>query len=157
MFHGRFPASFCPLTQAIFAEMCPCLSLSLSVSLSLSLSLPPSLTYTHTHAAIKITYALRCDPVSLSRTHAHTRHTKLSIWIVSCKSCAFMSSIGKFKVQGFFICHMINYTGYNQKWNVGQIRSAQWTVQRIKKNKKTLYKSNTTQEHIYIGKKRTKK
>ncbi len=20
--------------------------------------------------------------------------------------------------QGFFICHMINYTGYNQKWNV---------------------------------------
>ncbi len=37
--------------------------------------------------------------------------------------------------QGFFICHMINYTGYNQKWNVGQIRSAQWTVQRIKKIK----------------------
>ncbi len=37
------------------------------------------------------------------------------------------------KVQGFFICHMINYTGYNQKWNVGRIRSAQWTVQRIKK------------------------
>ncbi len=34
--------------------------------------------------------------------------------------------------QGFFICHMINYTGYNQKWNVDQIRSAQWTVQRIK-------------------------
>ncbi len=21
----------------------------------------------------------------------------------------------RFKVQGFFICHMINYTGYNQK------------------------------------------
>ncbi len=36
--------------------------------------------------------------------------------------------------QGFFICHMINYTGYNQKWNVGRIRSAQWTVQGIKKN-----------------------
>ncbi len=34
--------------------------------------------------------------------------------------------------QGFFICHMINYTGYNQKWNVDQIRSAQWTVQWIK-------------------------
>ncbi len=34
-------------------------------------------------------------------------------------------------------------------WNVHQIRSAQWTVQ---KNKKW-YKSNTTQEHIY-GKKR---
>ncbi len=29
----------------------------------------------------------------------------------------------RFKVQGFFICHMINYTGYNQKWNVGQIKS----------------------------------
>ncbi len=40
----------------------------------------------------------------------------------------------RFKVQGFFICHIINYTGYNQKGNVGQIRSAQWTVQRIKKN-----------------------
>ncbi len=36
------------------------------------------------------------------------------------------------KGQGFFICHIINYTGYNQKWNVDQIRSAQWTVQRIK-------------------------
>ncbi len=24
----------------------------------------------------------------------------------------------RFKVQGFFICHIINYTGYNQKWNV---------------------------------------
>ncbi len=34
--------------------------------------------------------------------------------------------------QGSFICHMINYTGYNQKLNVDQIRSAQWTVQRIK-------------------------
>ncbi len=53
--------------------------------------------------------------------------------------------------QGFFICHMINYTGYNQKWNVHQIRSAQWTVQ---KNKKW-YESNTTQEHIY-GKKKEK-
>ncbi len=39
------------------------------------------------------------------------------------------------EVQGFFICHMINYTGYNQKWNVVQIRSAQCTVQRIKKKK----------------------
>ncbi len=61
---------------------------------------------------------------------------------------------GQGQGQGFFICHMINYTGYNQKWNVGQIRSAQWTVQRIKKKKKKiqikLYKSNTTQEYIYI-------
>ncbi len=36
------------------------------------------------------------------------------------------------KVQGFFICHIINYTGYNQKWNVNQIRSTQWTVQKNK-------------------------
>ncbi len=54
------------------------------------------------------------------------------------------------KVQGFFICHMINYTGYNQKWNVGQIRSAQWTVQRIKKIKNKikikLYKSEAGAE-----------
>ncbi len=28
---------------------------------------------------------------------------------------AFMS---RFKVQGFFICHIKNYTGYNQMWNV---------------------------------------
>ncbi len=47
----------------------------------------------------------------------------------------------KVKVQGFFICHMINYTGYNQKWNVVQIRSAQWTVQRIKK-KENIYIKN---------------
>ncbi len=60
------------------------------------------------------------------------------------------SLYSRFKVQGFFICHMINYTGYNQKWNVGQIRSTQWTVQRIKNNKIKKYKSNTTQEHIYI-------
>ncbi len=51
------------------------------------------------------------------------------------------------KVQAFFICHILNYTGYNQKWNVNQVRSAQWTVQ---KNKTlNLNKSNTTQEHIY--------
>ncbi len=25
----------------------------------------------------------------------------------------------RFLYQGFFICHIINYTGYNQKWNVG--------------------------------------
>ncbi len=37
-----------------------------------------------------------------------------------------------YKVQGFFIRHIINYTGYNQKWNVNQIRSAQWTVQKNK-------------------------
>ncbi len=31
-------------------------------------------------------------------------------------------TITRFKVQGFFICHIINYTGYNQKWNVNKIR-----------------------------------
>ncbi len=31
----------------------------------------------------------------------------------------------RFKVSLF--CHIINYTGYNQKWNVNQIRSAQWS------------------------------
>jgi len=72
--------------------------------------------------------------------------TMIVILIIKCHM-----QISRFKVQGFFICHMINYTGYNQKWNVGQIRSAQWTVQRIKINKKKyIYKSNTTQEHIYI-------
>ncbi len=52
------------------------------------------------------------------------------------------------KVQGFFICHIINYTGYNQKWNVDQIRSAQWAVQ---KNKN--YIKVTQHKSIYIGKK----
>ncbi len=51
--------------------------------------------------------------------------------ILMCVSSILLLS-SRFKVQGFFICHMINYTGYNQKWNVGQIRSAQWTVQRKK-------------------------
>ncbi len=49
------------------------------------------------------------------------------------------------KVQGLFIHHILNYTGYNQKWNVNQIRSAQWTVPK----KKNVNKGNTTQEHIY--------
>ncbi len=55
-----------------------------------------------------------------------------------------------FKVfQGFFICHIINYTGYNQKWNVIESGPLSGQCKRIKKE---LYKSNTTQEHIY-GKK----
>ncbi len=56
------------------------------------------------------------------------------------------------KVQGLFIRHILNYTGYNQKRNVNEVRSAQWTVQK----NKYLNKGNTTQEHIYIniGKKR---
>ncbi len=57
----------------------------------------------------------------------------------------------RFKVQGFFIRHIINYTGYNQKWNVNQIRSAQWTVQ---KNKNKNYIKVTQHKSIYIGKKR---
>ncbi len=53
------------------------------------------------------------------------------------------------KVQGFFIRHIIYYTGYNQKWNVNQIRSAQWTVQKNKNNMKV-----TQHKSIYMGKKR---
>ncbi len=34
------------------------------------------------------------------------------------------------RVQGLFIRHIINYTGYNQKLKVNQVRSAQWTVQK---------------------------
>ncbi len=62
------------------------------------------------------------------------------------------SSSGVIKVQGFFICHIINYTGYNQKWNVNQIRSAQWTVQ---KNKNKNYIKVTQHKSIY-GKIRVK-
>ncbi len=57
------------------------------------------------------------------------------------------------KVQGFFILHIINYTGYNQKWNVNQIRSAQWTVQK-NKNKNNI--KVTQHKSIYIGKKKSK-
>ncbi len=33
---------------------------------------------------------------------------------------AFIISFSNSRVQGFFICHIVNYTGYNQKtWNVG--------------------------------------
>ncbi len=35
------------------------------------------------------------------------------------------------KVQGFFIGHILNYTEYNQQWNVSQVRSTQWTVQNM--------------------------
>ncbi len=58
--------------------------------------------------------------------------------------------ITSIKVQGFFICHIINYTGYNQKWNVSQIRSAQWTVQ---KNKNKNYIKVTQHKSIYMVKK----
>ncbi len=33
----------------------------------------------------------------------------------SLKAWETIPRISRFKVQGFFICHMINYTGYNQK------------------------------------------
>ncbi len=49
------------------------------------------------------------------------------------------------KVQGLFIRHILNYTGYNQKWNVNQDRSAQWTVQ---KNKNVI--KVTQHKSIYI-------
>ncbi len=52
------------------------------------------------------------------------RQNDLDYFSSYCNMCNVNSS-SRFKVQGFFICHMINYTGYNQKWNVGQIRSAQ--------------------------------
>ncbi len=35
-------------------------------------------------------------------------------------------------VQGLFIRHILNYTGYNQKLNANQVSSAQWTVQKNK-------------------------
>ncbi len=72
-----------------------------------------------------------------------------SIFILPSNTSTFISILILF--QGFFICHIINYTGYNQKWNVGQIRSAQWTVQRIKK-----YIKVTPHKSIYIGKKEIK-
>ncbi len=68
----------------------------------------------------------------------------------------------RFKVQGLFICIFVytkirlfiriilNYTGYNQKWNVNQVRSAQWTVQNF------FFFIKVTQHksiHINIGKK----
>ncbi len=34
------------------------------------------------------------------------------------------------RIQGF-IRHKLNYTEYNQYWNVSQVRSAQWTVQNM--------------------------
>ncbi len=57
----------------------------------------------------------------------------------------------RFKVQDFFICHIINYTEYNQKWNENQIRSTQWTVQN---NKNTNYIKLTQHQSIYMVKKR---
>ncbi len=39
---------------------------------------------------------------------------------------------GQGQGQGLFIPHILNYTGYNQKLNVNQVRSTQWTVQKNK-------------------------
>ncbi len=75
------------------------------------------------------------NPISLadpSRWPGEGRYPQNINWSLVFLRDRFLDPSSRFKVQGFFICHMINYTGYNQKWNVGQIRSAQWTVQRIK-------------------------
>ncbi len=79
--------------------------------------------HTHTHTVIEGNYRAVCRV----KTSARGRIVLRDEW-----SDPDGHLETHFKVQGFFICHMINYTGYNQKWNVGQIRSAQWTVQRIK-------------------------
>ncbi len=57
------------------------------------------------------------------------------IWKAFWQVCGIWTTVSAYiKVQGLFIRHIINYTGYNQKWNVNQIRSTQWTVQKNKKN-----------------------
>ncbi len=83
---------------------------------------------------------IRADHV----TCAQVERVTIAFWVI------FTSTL-LFSVQGFFICHIINYTGYNQKWNVNQIRSAQWTVQ---KNKNKINIKVTQHKSIYIGKKR---
>ncbi len=54
------------------------------------------------------------------------------------------------KVQGFFICHIINYTGYNQKWNV--IKSGPLSGQ-CKRIKNKNYIKVTQHKSIYMVKK----
>ncbi len=39
----------------------------------------------------------------------------LVLFVLVLVSFFFSMKISRFKVQGFFICHIINYTGYNQK------------------------------------------
>ncbi len=56
----------------------------------------------------------------------------------------------KVKVQGFFICHIINYTGYNQKWNV--IKSGPLSGQ-CKRIKNKNYIKVTQHKSIYMVKK----
>ncbi len=52
------------------------------------------------------------------RRPVHT--TALTCWEAP---AILLSLVKRFKVQGLFIRHIINYTGYNQKWNVNQIRA----------------------------------
>ncbi len=68
------------------------------------------------------------SPADLGGNHSRLGRTAINYRQLTCH----LRCLPRFKVQGFFICHIINYTWYNQKWNVDQIRSAQWTVQRIK-------------------------
>ncbi len=82
-----------------------------------------------------------------------------SACLVSCWSVVFRSrhSCLEFwfrvwvRTQGFFIRHILNYTGYNQKWNVNQVRSAQWTVQ---KNKNKIKVTQHKSIYINIGNKK---
>ncbi len=62
---------------------------------------------------------------------------------------ALETPVFKVKVQGFFICHMINYTGYNQKWNVGQIRCIQIRCILLASNSSHTYITRTFRKIIF--------
>ncbi len=67
--------------------------------------------------------------ITIIRNHSfHKYLIGMFCFILEARAVTVTSSVfSRFKVQGFFICHMINYTGYNQKWNVGQIRKCRST------------------------------
>ncbi len=52
------------------------------------------------------------DVASAASARSDSTGTVLPLSAAGKKQCIQGS---RFKVQGFFICHMINYTGYNQK------------------------------------------
>ncbi len=69
---------------------------------------------------------------------------KWNVWTFN----LFLNIGSRFKVQGFFICHIINYTGYNQKWNVIKSGPLSGQCRRIKTNNYIKVKSWCIQDFL---------
>ncbi len=86
------------------------------------------------------------SPRERKRTESKTRsHSQLvTYWSLVRTTWRHFFKISRFKIQDF-ICHIHNYTEYNQQWNVSQVRSMDSAI---------IWNTNTKNIHKYIKKKK---